>query len=139
MACSCRCDRHAHTCCASRETLAVPLTCLVPSQDKELSDAVAEHGVNNWKVSPDTNTHVSPVEFLLLMCARAPPQLVASKVAGRSHTQCLQRWTKVLAPGLVRGSWSDLEDALLIRLVVGDLNTKDSTWLYISEQTEGRT
>ena len=27
---------------------------------------------------------------------------IADQVEGRSHTQCLQRWTKVLKPGLIK-------------------------------------
>ena len=27
---------------------------------------------------------------------------IADQVEGRNHTQCLQRWTKVLKPGLIK-------------------------------------
>jgi hypothetical protein len=31
-----------------------------------------------------------------------PRQAIADQVPGRNHTQCLQRWTKVLKPGLIK-------------------------------------
>ncbi|RHY33486.1 hypothetical protein DYB32_001603 [Aphanomyces invadans] len=38
---------------------------------------------------------------------------IAELVPGRNHSQCLQRWNKVLKPGLIKGTWSPDEDALL--------------------------
>ena len=54
-------------------------------EDQVLRVAVAKHGGRNWKA-------------------------IATDVPGRNHVQCLQRWRKVLAPGLVKGSWADSED-----------------------------
>ena len=42
---------------------------------------------------------------------------IAEQVPGRDHVQCLQRWKKVLEPGLTKGQWTTAEDAELIQLV----------------------
>jgi len=42
---------------------------------------------------------------------------IASCLDGRSHTQCLHRWQKVLNPDLVKGAWTKEEDDLLCGLV----------------------
>lgn len=47
------------------------------SQDESLRLAVERSGERNWKA-------------------------IADQVPGRNHTQCLQRWTKVLKPGLIK-------------------------------------
>lgn len=39
------------------------------------------------------------------------------QVRTRNHTQCLQRYKKVLKPGLVKGCWSAVEDARLRHLI----------------------
>jgi hypothetical protein len=45
-------------------------------------------------------------------------RLIADEVpGGRTHIQCLQRWQKVLKPGLVKGPWKPEEDALLREFV----------------------
>ena len=42
---------------------------------------------------------------------------------GRSDVQCLQRWRKVLAPGLKKGRWTAEEDeALRARVAQGYKN-----------------
>ena len=33
---------------------------------------------------------------------------------GRNHIQCLQRWNKVLKPGIKKGAWSEDEDAMSV-------------------------
>jgi hypothetical protein len=49
--------------------------------------------------------------------------------------QCLQRWQKVLKPGLVKGSWSDKEDQLLRSIVArGPKN-----WGKVASCIPGRT
>jgi len=60
---------------------------------------------------------------------------IAEEVPGRNHTQCLQRWTKVLAPGLVKGHWSPHEDELLRRLVA----TEQKNWGEVAAKIPGRT
>ena len=43
-------------------------------------------------------------------------KLIANHVPNRNHVQCLQRWKKVLKPGLKKGTWGKAEDQLLIRV-----------------------
>lgn len=62
------------------------------AEDRALLAAVAEHGARNWKA-------------------------VAAMVPGRSHAQCLQRYSRGVKPGLRKGSWSKAEDELLMQLV----------------------
>eukprot|EP00514_Thraustochytrium_sp_LLF1b_P005345 CAMPEP_0184527034 /NCGR_PEP_ID=MMETSP0198_2-20121128/10980_1 /TAXON_ID=1112570 /ORGANISM="Thraustochytrium sp., Strain LLF1b" /LENGTH=598 /DNA_ID=CAMNT_0026918661 /DNA_START=1228 /DNA_END=3024 /DNA_ORIENTATION=+ len=63
-----------------------------PEEDKALKSAVDQYGARQWK-------------------------LIAQFVPTRTHTQCLQRWNKVLKPGLLKGPWSPEEDRLLRALV----------------------
>jgi hypothetical protein len=42
---------------------------------------------------------------------------IAMWVPGRNHTQCLQRWSKVLTPGLRKGQWDGDEDEALVAKV----------------------
>ena len=60
-------------------------------EDKLLLKAVEEYGPKNWKS-------------------------IAMRVPDRNHVQCLQRYKKVLKPGLKRGGWTSQEDALLTKL-----------------------
>lgn len=79
-------------------------------EDDALRRAVESHREKNWKA-------------------------IAAQVPGRNHTQCLQRWTKVLAPGLVKGHWSPHEDDLLRRLVAND----QKNWGDVAAKIPGRT
>ncbi|KAL4136919.1 hypothetical protein PRIC2_000447 [Phytophthora ramorum] len=79
-------------------------------EDDALRTAVENHREKNWKA-------------------------IAAQVPGRNHTQCLQRWTKVLAPGLVKGHWSPHEDELLRRLVA----TEQKNWGDVAAKIPGRT
>lgn len=79
-------------------------------EDDALRTAVENHREKNWKA-------------------------IAAQVPGRNHTQCLQRWTKVLAPGLVKGHWSPHEDELLRRLVA----TEQKNWGDVASKIPGRT
>lgn len=79
-------------------------------EDDALRAAVENHREKNWKA-------------------------IAAQVPGRNHTQCLQRWTKVLAPGLVKGHWSPPEDELLRRLVA----TEQKNWGDVASKIPGRT
>jgi hypothetical protein len=64
-----------------------------PEEDEELRKAVAKYGGRrHWKA-------------------------VAEEVKTRNHTQCQQRWSKSLRPGLAKGLWTSEEDELLVRLV----------------------
>lgn len=79
-------------------------------EDDALRTAVENHREKNWKA-------------------------IAAQVPGRNHTQCLQRWTKVLAPGLVKGHWSPHEDEMLRRLVA----TEQKNWGDVASKIPGRT
>jgi len=57
-------------------------------EDKILSEAVQVHGEKDWK-------------------------RIAMMVPERTSTQCIQRWKKVLKPGLKKGHWSPAEDEAL--------------------------
>ena len=63
-----------------------------PAEDALLRNLVGRLGTGDWK-------------------------RVARHFPGRSEMQCLQRWKKVLDPGLVKGPWSAQEDATIRRLV----------------------
>lgn len=65
-------------------------------------------------------------------------KLVATVVKTRNHAQCLQRWGKVLKPGLKKGPWAVNEDAQLSHLV-GLTNGSRANWSGISSKIEGRT
>ncbi|CAI5722836.1 unnamed protein product [Hyaloperonospora brassicae] len=79
-------------------------------EDDRLREAVGRHGERNWKS-------------------------IAEEVPGRNHTQCLQRWTKVLAPGLVKGHWRPDEDELLKELVAEGRKN----WGQVATRIPGRT
>jgi len=82
-----------------------------PEQDEELRIAVERHNGQNWKA-------------------------IASMVTCRDHVQCLQRWKKVLQPGLIKGMWTEEEDALLVQLMNA---SKVKNWAEIAKQVPGRT
>ncbi|KAL3660411.1 hypothetical protein V7S43_014564 [Phytophthora oleae] len=81
-----------------------------PEQDEALKRAVAELGHRNWMA-------------------------VAERVPGRDNAQCLQRWNKVLKPGLVKGPWSVEEDALLMEMMLKGYDN----WRQVSNSIPGRT
>jgi hypothetical protein len=65
---------------------------------------------------------------------------IARHVPDRSHVQCLQRWNKVLRPGLKKGTWQAEEDEKLMREVNGFLESGgEVNWTTISKCIEGRT
>ncbi|KAG2771311.1 hypothetical protein Pcac1_g17841 [Phytophthora cactorum] len=81
-----------------------------PDQDDALRKAVEEFGQRNWKA-------------------------IASRVDGRNHAQCLQRWNKVLKPGLVKGHWSFEEDSTLEQMVLQGCHS----WGEVAANIPGRT
>lgn len=81
-------------------------------QDEALKKAVKKHNERNWKE-------------------------IAKEVEGRTHVQCLQRWKKVIRPGLVKGHWSPEEDAILTRLMAEPANV--GSWSDVADQIPGRT
>ncbi|TMW55726.1 hypothetical protein Poli38472_010608 [Pythium oligandrum] len=81
-----------------------------PEQDDALRAAVEEFGQKNWKS-------------------------IATRVPGRNHAQCLQRWNKVLKPGLVKGHWGHEEDLALQEMVLQGCHS----WSEVAAQIPGRT
>lgn len=51
---------------------------------------------------------------------------ISSKVPRRSHSQCFQRWHKVLRPGLHKGRWTALEDQQLRLCIAAQLKELSS-------------
>lgn len=80
-------------------------------QDSALKAAVRKYDGRNWKA-------------------------IAQEVDGRDHVQCLQRWKKVLQPGLVKGHWTPEEDEKLLRLIQ---DKEMHSWAMVAENIEGRT
>jgi len=84
-------------------------------EDTALNEAVSKHGPKNWK-------HIA--EF----------------VPNRNHTQCLQRWGKVLAPNLVKGHWTADEDSNLIDFVKElAIEGMVKNWGEVANMIPGRT
>eukprot|EP01138_Halocafeteria_seosinensis_P009361 gb/GECG01009566.1/.p1 GENE.gb/GECG01009566.1/~~gb/GECG01009566.1/.p1 ORF type:complete len:627 (+),score=86.53 gb/GECG01009566.1/:1-1881(+) len=81
-----------------------------PEEDECLKQAVARRGGKNWKK-------------------------IAEDVPGRNHVQCLQRYRKVLAPGLKKGHWSDEEDEHLRQIVAEGVRN----WGDVAAKIPGRT
>lgn len=79
-------------------------------EDECLKRAVERRGGKNWKK-------------------------IAEDVPGRNHVQCLQRYRKVLAPGLKKGHWSEEEDARLKEIV----NQGVRNWGDVAQKIPGRT
>ncbi|KAL7158651.1 hypothetical protein ABFS83_02G158600 [Erythranthe nasuta] len=65
---------------------------------------------------------------------RAGKKSATKHLPGRTDTQCLHRWGKVIKPDLVKGPWSKEEDDLLVELV-GKLGKK---WREIEKHLPGR-
>ena len=74
-------------------------------EDERLRAAVLKYGARKWKS-------------------------VASEVRTRNHTQCQQRWSKALRPGLIKGHWKEEEDQLLLKMV----ETYGINWPIIAEK-----
>lgn len=60
---------------------------------------------------------------------------ISQSLKNRTDVQCLHRWQKVLRPGLVKGPWTEEEDALVVQLVA-QLGTKK--WSQIASHLDGR-
>jgi len=81
-----------------------------PENDALLCAAITKYDACNWKA-------------------------IATLVPGRTHAQCLQRWAKVLKPGLKKGPWTTEEDAHLTQLV----QSGEENWTDIAGSISGRT
>jgi len=82
-----------------------------PAEDEKLRAAVKAEGPRNWRV-------------------------IAEKHLGGawSDTQALNRWFKVLRPGLVKGPWAKEEDEIIIQCMA----TGITKWSDIAERVPGR-
>lgn len=81
-----------------------------PEEDAALKAAVERFGDKSWKN-------------------------IAASVPGRTSTQCIQRWKKVLKPGLKKGHWATEEDELLVAGVRAQMarNVKRLNWSEVSK------
>ena len=86
-----------------------------------------------------TRRHWTPKEDEALKAAMADIvphrwKLIAERVPGRDHIQCLQRWQKVLDPSLVKGFWTAEEDQIVIAM-----KEKGCTsWVEMARAVRGR-
>lgn len=80
-------------------------------QDAKLRKVVASRGPKNWK-------KISQEHFHGLY----------------TDTQCLNRWYKVLRPGLVKGPWLEEEDTVILQCMRSGL----TKWSEIAERIPGR-
>jgi len=85
-----------------------------PDLDACLKAAVEKHGAKSWKV-------------------------IAESVPGMTHVQCLQRWKKVLQPGLKKGPWAREEDEILMTKAMESQGQGPISWVAIAESIPGRT
>lgn len=86
-----------------------------PEEDECLRKVVERMGPRNWKE-------------------------IAKHVPDRSHVQCLQRWNKVLRPGLKKGTWQPEEDDRLMHEVNQFLDAGgEVNWSLVAKTIEGRT
>lgn len=60
---------------------------------------------------------------------------IATKMEGRTETQCMHRWNKYLQPNLVKGPWTEAEDKELVALVEKYGAKK---WSTIADHLPGR-
>ncbi len=80
-------------------------------EDQRLRDAVEAIGAANWRT-------------------------IAREWLGgaRSDVQCLHRWNKILRPGLVKGPWTDEEDAVILGCIARGV----TKWSEIADRIPGR-
>ncbi|ESN99583.1 hypothetical protein HELRODRAFT_134329, partial [Helobdella robusta] len=69
-------------------------------------------------------------------CGHPDWPLLASFFPDRSVVQCQQRWSKVLNPDLIKGSWTKEEDKKVLELVS---EHGPKRWTIISKYIKGRT
>lgn len=79
-------------------------------EDEALRQGLSKHGERKWR-------------------------LISDNVPGRSPIQCLHRWTKILKPGLIKGTWTKEEDLILASWVQEQGPTK---WAKCSKRISGR-
>lgn len=79
-------------------------------EDSALKKGVSMFGERNWKA-------------------------VAEMVNTRNHTQCMQRWSKALKPGLKKGHWTKDEDTVLREMA----RAYNNNWAKVVQHIHGRT
>lgn len=79
-----------------------------PEEDEHLIELVAQHG-NAWAV-------------------------IARGMVGRTDQQCMGRWKRTLDPAVVKGKWSEEEDAQLVQLV----NEMGTAWSEVAAYMKNR-
>lgn len=80
------------------------------NEDELLRKTIESHGAKNWKK-------------------------ICSFIPGRTSTQCLHRWKKILQPGLVKGPWNVKEDQYLRKWVKDNGATR---WSEATKVIKGR-
>lgn len=80
------------------------------TEDQRLRSLVREHGTTQWT-------------------------LVSERLGCRTGKQCRERWHNHLDPSVVKGGWSQEEDALIVRLQ----SELGNQWAVITKQLPGRT
>ena len=95
---------------AGRQAIVKASSSWVASQDAALRAAVQEHGGKNWKQ-------------------------IAQRLPGKTPTQCLHRWQRVLNPNVTKGPWKPEEDEML-RKQVAEKGSKH--WSKIAQHMNGR-
>ena len=95
---------------AGRQAIVKASSSWVASQDTALRAAVQEHGGKNWKQ-------------------------IAQRLPGKTPTQCLHRWQRVLNPNVTKGPWKPEEDEML-RKQVAEKGSKH--WSKIAQHMNGR-
>jgi len=83
-------------------------------EDLTLLRLVGKYGPKNWK-------------------------LIAQELGGiRDKVQCLHRYNKVLKPGIQKGSWTEVEDAILLDAVRTYRNAPRIKWCEVAKNLHGR-
>lgn len=83
-------------------------------EDDRLRDIINVAGAKNWK-------------------------RVASELGNnRTDVQCLHRWRKVIAPGLIKGPWTKEEDDMILKLVGEEQDPRNIRWSNIASHLQGR-
>eukprot|EP00953_Heterococcus_sp_UTEX-ZZ885_P027971 14942-Heterococcus_DN1.PRE.10 len=86
-------------------------------EDEALTAAVQELGDTDWKLIAEQVGTRDAVQY------STPPCLCSCSMhLLQQQQQCLQRWRRVLLPGLKKGLWEPEEDARLVELVSDGYN-----------------
>ena len=87
--------------------------------DNSESDSISETNTQNIKSKRKQNKWSKKEDELLTSLVKefdGAWTKISSCMIKRTPIQCLQRWTNILKPGLVKGHWSEEEDELKVDL-----------------------